>query len=175
MKTIFLVGYIGCGKSSLGRSLAQALGCQFVDLDDYIEQQEQTTIASLFSLRGEEAFRLLERAALEKLAMAQDTVVATGGGAACYADNIDLMNRQGISIYLRVSAQELQHRLSVPKHQAKRPLISQLPADELLSHIQTMLQQREPYYLKSQYIVDCTAAPKAENLQNILNTLLVAK
>ncbi|MBO5719000.1 MAG: AAA family ATPase, partial [Bacteroidales bacterium] len=79
MKTIFLVGYMGCGKSSLGRALAEQLGCEFIDLDNYIEQQAQQTIPSLFETRGEEAFRLLERSCLAEMAGRQNVVVATGG------------------------------------------------------------------------------------------------
>lgn len=171
MKTIFLVGYMGCGKSSLGCALAEHLGCGFIDLDDYIEQQTQQTIPSLFETRGEEAFRLLERGCLAELAGRQNIVVATGGGAACYSDNISLMNREGITIYLKVEPSELMRRLSVPKHQAKRPLISALSPDELRVKITSMLSLREPYYSQARFTVLCDDAPKQQTLQKIIQAL----
>lgn len=171
MKTIFLVGYMACGKSSLGRALAQHLQCDFIDLDDYIEQQTQQTIPSLFETRGEEAFRLLEREALQHLAGRQNLVVATGGGAACYADNMSLINRDGISVYLRVLPDELLRRLSVPHHQAKRPLISDLSPEALRDKIISMLSLREPYYLQAQHLILCDNSPKEEHLAKLIKVI----
>lgn len=171
MKTIFLVGYMACGKSSLGRALAEQLGCEFIDLDDYIEQQSQQTIPSLFETRGEEAFRLLERRCLAEMAGRQNVVVATGGGAACYSDNISLMNREGITIYLQVDAEELTRRLSVPNHQAKRPLIKDLSREALREKISSMLSLREPYYLQAQLIITCDDASKEDHLKKILKAI----
>ena len=171
MKTIFLVGYMASGKSSLGRALAEQLGCEFIDLDQYIEQQEKTTIPSLFETRGEKAFRLLERQAIIDLAGRQNVVVATGGGAACYSDNMTLMNGAGITIYLKVEPEELWRRLSQPEAQASRPLISALSREALREKIASMLSLREPYYLQAQLIVPCDNAPKEESLQKILHSL----
>ncbi len=91
---IFLIGYMGSGKSTLGRRLAKHLNLQFVDMDHYIEERNYKTIPQIFAEEGEAEFRKKERKALEELSEFTNIIIATGGGAPCFFDNIDIMNRR---------------------------------------------------------------------------------
>lgn len=91
---IYLIGYMGCGKSTLGRRLAQHTGLQFIDMDHYIEMRNYKTVPQIFAEEGEDVFRQKERNALEELAEFTDTIVATGGGAPCFFNNMELMNQR---------------------------------------------------------------------------------
>src|SRR5680860_1043366 len=100
---IYLIGYMGCGKSTLGRRLSNYLGLQFVDMDHYIEERNCKTIPQIFKEEGEVEFRKKERKALEELSEFTDIVIATGGGAPCFFDNVELMNKSGHTVYLNLS------------------------------------------------------------------------
>ena len=101
---LFLIGYMGCGKSSIGRPLAKRLGLKFVDMDTEIERRCGVSVQQFFADRGEEAFRRLERELLRELTSAEDTVVATGGGVPCFFDNMELMNGSGVTVYVKLAA-----------------------------------------------------------------------
>jgi len=152
MIRIFLVGYMGSGKSAMGRLLARKKGLNFIDLDTYIEGKYHRTIAEIFAQEGEESFRIKEQFCLHEVAAFENVVIATGGGAPCFFDNMDLMNAQGDTIYLRLTAQHLVRRLSSSKP-GVRPLISNKETTELLQYITGMLEIREPFYLKAKYII----------------------
>ena len=155
MRPIFLVGYMGSGKSTVGKMLSSRLGYQLIDIDTFIENRFHKTIAQLFAERGENGFRDLEHLLLEEVCGFEDTVIATGGGAACFHDNMDLMNRSGLTVYLRVPVNILVERL---KHgRSQRPLVSQKSDEELLSFIEGMLQTCDPFYSQAQMIVDSKA------------------
>ena len=100
MKTTFLIGYMGSGKTTLGRAVAARTGIRFIDLDDYIEEREGCSIREIFASRGEDAFRAIERDALQEVSRMADTLVACGGGTPCFGDNMDLLNRCGLTVYL---------------------------------------------------------------------------
>ena len=100
MKTTFLIGYMGSGKTTLGRAVAARTGIRFIDLDDYIEEREGCSIKEIFASRGEDAFRAIERDALQEVSRMADTLVACGGGTPCFGDNMDLLNRCGLTVYL---------------------------------------------------------------------------
>ncbi len=155
MRPIFLVGYMGSGKSTVGKMLSARLGFRLVDLDVFIESRFHKTIAQLFDEKGETGFRNIEHALLQEVCSFEDTVVATGGGAACFHDNISLMNESGLTVYLRVPVDILAERL---KHgRSQRPLVSQKPDEELHSFIEKMLRIRDPFYSQAQMIVDSKA------------------
>ncbi len=146
---IYLIGYMGCGKSTLGRRLANHLGVQFVDMDHYIEERNCKTIPQIFEEEGEAEFRKKERKALEELSEFTDIVIATGGGAPCFFDNIDLMNRTGKTIYLNIDPTILADRLLHSK--TERPLIKGKSRDELVAFIDDTLKKRNEFYMQAKY------------------------
>jgi shikimate kinase len=146
---IYLIGYMGCGKSTLGKRLSKHLGLQFIDMDHYIEKRNCKTVPQLFEEFGEEGFRQRERKALEELAEFTDIVIATGGGAPCFFDNIDLMNRTGKTIYLNIHPKILATRLL--KSKTERPLIKGKSREELIEFIDETLRRRNEFYKQAKY------------------------
>lgn len=146
---IYLIGYMGCGKSTLGRRLAKHLGLQFIDMDHYIEERNCKSIPKIFAEDGEAEFRKKERHALEELAEFTDIVIATGGGAPCFFDNIDLMNKTGKTIYLNIHPNILADRLL--KSKTERPLIKGKSREELIEFIDETLLKRNEFYLQANY------------------------
>jgi shikimate kinase len=146
---IYLIGYMGCGKSTLGKKLSKHLGLQFIDMDHYIEKRNCKTVPQLFEEFGEEGFRERERKALEELSEFTDVVIATGGGAPCFFDNIDLMNRTGKTIYLNIHPKILASRLLESK--TERPLIKGKSREELIEFIDETLRKRNEFYKQAKY------------------------
>ena len=146
---IYLIGYMGCGKSTLGRRLANHLGGQFGDMDHYIEERNCKTIPQIFEEEGEAEFRKKERKALEELSEFTDIVIATGGGAPCFFDNIDLMNRTGKTIYLNIDPTILADRLLHSK--TERPLIKGKSRDERVAFCDDTLKKRNEFYMQAKY------------------------
>ena len=161
MKTIFLVGYMCCGKTTLGRELARVLGVPFLDLDEMIEEAAGMPATAIFAHLGEPHFRQLEREALMQAAHSV-AVVACGGGTPCYGDNMPLMNRQGVTVWLTTSAEVIAARLRLPEHKRKRPTIAPLADDEILPHVIEALEPRSPYYSQAQVLFDATDIETAE-------------
>lgn len=141
---LFLIGFMGSGKSYLGEQLAKRLRCPFFDLDRIIEEGEGNTVANIFAASGEAGFRLLERAYLHKLAYQTPAVVATGGGTPCFFDNMDWMNAQGVTVYLETPLALLLERLRGQR--AARPLLAGLDDAKLSDHIESLLAKRTIYY-----------------------------
>lgn len=155
---IFLVGFMGCGKSYIGKKLAQMLGFQFVDVDSVIENTEvlpesmgKVTIAKIFDLKGEPYFRQLESDRLRGLDKWNDIVIATGGGAACFHHNMQWMNEHGITVYLKTPPELLAARLK--SEAAHRPILQDKTGEELLTFIEEKLAAREVFYKQAQIIV----------------------
>jgi shikimate kinase len=146
---IYLTGYMGSGKSTLGRKLASHAGLQFVDMDHYIENRNCKTVPQIFAEEGESGFREKERKALEELSEFTDVVVATGGGAPCFFDNMDLMNDTGITIFLNINPKILATRLLQSK--TERPLIKGKSKVELVQFIGETLEKRKEFYSKAKY------------------------
>ncbi|MBC7744181.1 MAG: shikimate kinase [Flavobacterium sp.] len=151
---IFLVGFMGSGKSSLGRKLAHYINYHFLDLDKLIEAKVQMTIAEYFALYGEGSFRQLEKDVLQSSEYGVNTIIATGGGSPCYFDNINWMNQQGKTVYLSMKAASLADRLINSKRE--RPLIQGFNHEELVNYIKTKLEGREVYYRQAQFMVSGT-------------------
>jgi len=148
---IFLTGYMGSGKSTAGKKLATKLNFEFIDLDKFIESECGQTISEIFDTKGENEFRALEHNALKKLITRDNVVIACGGGTPCYYGNMELMNNNGITIYLKMSADTLASRLVNAK--GKRPLLENKTEAELKEYITEHLEKREDIYHQAQYIV----------------------
>lgn len=161
MKTIFLIGYMCCGKTTLGRVLAELLEMDFYDLDDLIEEHAEMRIAEIFEQYGEVKFRQMEREALHEVA-GTSAVVACGGGTPCYGDNMALMNRFGITVWLTTSPEVIAARLALPEHKLHRPTIAPLADDMILPYVVEALERRTPYYAQAQLEFDATAIETAE-------------
>jgi len=141
---IYLIGFMGSGKTSVGKRLSARLDFAFVDTDELFSKIHNCSITDYFNLHTEEKFREEERKILHQMQEMENTVIAVGGGTPCYYDNMDWMLSQGECIYLKMSPQALFHRLK--NSRSERPL---LQSDNLLEQIQTLLSQREPYYQKA--------------------------
>lgn len=148
---IFLIGYMGCGKSTIGRTLASALKLTFIDLDTFLEKRYFRTIPQIFAEEGEAGFRLKERKILEEVSAFDDVIVATGGGVPCFFDNMDLMNNSGFCVFLDVDTDSLVNRLIHAK--TERPLIKGKSPDELHGFVDEMMQKRRPFYEKARFIL----------------------
>lgn len=155
---ISLVGFMGCGKSTVARRLAELSGWEFVDLDRRVcEMAGASDVAEIFATRGEEEFRRLEREAIENLAFAGNAVVATGGGAPCVGDNMERLMALGTTVYLKMSPLALRDRLLHVR--VVRPKIAGKNPEELLDYVTTLLAEREPYYSRARVVVDCDGIP----------------
>ena len=152
IKRIFLVGFMGSGKSTLGRCLKTEMAWQFVDLDEYFETVYQTGITQYFADCGEDAFRKAERTMLKQVIGMEKVIIATGGGTPCYFDNMALMNTHGLSIYIKLSVDTLVERLCGARQ--VRPLIAGKSREELKPYIAAKLAEREPFYNRAKVIVD---------------------
>lgn len=142
---------MGCGKSTLGKQLAQRLKLDFQDLDRYIEQIDSSSITELFRRYGEHIFRKKERHRLAELCNQDDIVIAVGGGTPCFKNNMELMNHYGKTIFINPPVHFLFQRLK--NRTAHRPLLANKTEDELLEFIQNMHAQRLPYYQKARYTI----------------------
>jgi len=145
---IYLIGFMGSGKSTIGRNLANKLGWSFVDIDRKIEATTGKTIAEIFSAYGEEWFRNVESEVLRSVASLSDTVISTGGGAPCHGDNMDYMIETGLTIYLKMSAEQLKRRLA--NSSGERPLLKGLTGEKLLEYIRNKLAEREKWYCRAE-------------------------
>lgn len=162
MKRIILIGYMGAGKTTVGRTLARELGLEFYDLDWYVENRFRLRIPEIFAQRGEAGFREIERKMLHEVAEFEDIVLSCGGGTPCFFDNIDFLNAHGETIYLKATPQVLQTHLRMGK--SKRPLIDGKSPDELEQYIRESLAQREPFYTQAKHIVPIDVLETKENV-----------
>ena len=137
MTRIIIIGYMGAGKTTVGKALARELGLQFYDLDWYIEARMHKTVPQLFAERGEQGFRQVERAMLHEAAEFEDVVLSCGGGTPCFFDNIDYMNSRGPVVYLKATPEVLHSHLMMGK--TERPLIKGKTGDELTGFIARQL------------------------------------
>lgn len=150
---IFLLGFMGSGKTTLANKLANKLNISFFDLDKEIEKEAQLSVVELFEKHGEDYFREAEKTTLKKTIKNNDSfVMAVGGGTPCYSDNMKLMNTSGTTIYLKYDAEILALRLISVK--SERPLIKDLNEAELIVFVKNKLSERERYYNQSKFVLE---------------------
>ncbi len=153
MTRIYFTGYMGAGKTTLGKAFARQLGLSFIDLDWYIEERYHKSVGELFAERGESGFRELEKAMLHEVGEIEDVVISTGGGAPCFFDNMEFMNQSGTTVFLDVHPDVLFRRLRVAKQQ--RPILQGKSDEELKDFIVQALTKRASFYTQAQYIFSC--------------------
>lgn len=151
-RKIFLIGFMGSGKSTTGRKLAARLRWSFVDLDDRIEERAGMKIPEIFSEKGEAWFREMESSVLQDLAHNTDLVVSTGGGAPCHDDNMDFMLRSGLTVYLKLTPEQLKNRLKNSK--TERPLLKNINEPDFTDYISRKLREREKWYSRAAITID---------------------
>jgi shikimate kinase len=152
---IYLAGFMGCGKSTIGPILANTLGYDFIDLDRQIEQTEQKSISEIFSEKGEKYFRALERTVLMEASALSHAVISLGGGTMTVPGNLDVILATGLVVYLKITPEQLFHRL---RHRSDRPLLKTpdgepLNDDELRARIKVLYEAREPLYERAHIII----------------------
>ena len=167
-KQIYLIGYMGCGKSTLGVALAKSLGWSFEDLDKTFETKHHCLIADYFKEFGEDGFRVAEREVLKESMQRESVVYATGGGMPCFFDNMELINQSGLSIYLKLPAEALVKRLTGGKQH--RPLIADKSDSEMLEFISQKLKEREPFYSQAQLIVEDSGLLTVSGYVNLIKS-----
>ena len=166
---IFLVGFMGAGKSVIGRRLAKSLNLSFYDLDEEIESHYKMSVSAIFQKYDEACFRKLETSVLESFPNKDNFVLSCGGGTPCFSENMAFMNSIGTTIYIKLSADELLERISSSYH--KRPLTEGKSDEELASYVDAMLKKREPFYSMAKITVDASGTDKETLVEKILLVL----
>jgi shikimate kinase len=166
---IFLVGFMGAGKSVVGRRLAKSLNLSFYDLDEEIESHYKMSVSAIFQKYDETCFRKLETSVLESFSSKDDFVLSCGGGTPCFGENMALMNSIGTTIYIKLPTDELVGRISSSYH--KRPLTDGKSDEDLASYVDAMLKKREPFYSMAKITVDASGTDKETLVEKILLVL----
>lgn len=151
---IYLIGYMGCGKSTIGRKIARFAHLDFADTDTLVERSEGSAVADIITYQGEEYFRGVEQRVLEATASEDDIIVSTGGGLPIWGNNMERIGQLGLSVYLRRSPQNIISRLS-PYGRQKRPKFRGLNDEQLLAFMTTHMAEREPVYSRADIVIDC--------------------
>ena len=150
MIRVFLMGFMGAGKTTLGKALAKDLGVSFIDLDQYIERRYMKTVSQIFAIKGEQGFREIESRLLREAGEFDDVIVSCGGSTPLIGDNMDYMLAQGKTVYLKCDNDTLLRRLKAAS--ATRPLIAGKTDPELAAFIESETKRREPGYLRAEFI-----------------------
>lgn len=163
MIRIILIGYMGAGKTTVGKALAADLGVIFYDLDWFITTRYRRSVPEIFAERGEEGFRELEHRMLHEAAEFENIVLSCGGGTPCFFDNMKYMNSLAETIYLKATPDVLAMHLRMGK--GKRPLLEGKSPEDLEAYIQEMLLKREPYYTQAKHTLDVSLLDTAVKVQ----------
>lgn len=165
---IFLVGYTGCGKTSLGRKVAKRLGVRFIDTDAAIEERENASVSDIFRYEGEEYFRKAERLLLDDIANEDiAAIISTGGGMPVWGGNAERLNESGTTVYIRRTAEQIAGRLT-PYGRAKRPRLRGLDDGQLVEFMERDIAMREPCYAKAQITLDGSAHSDEELIEELI-------
>ena len=166
---IILIGYMGAGKTTIGKALARKTGLEFFDLDWYVENRYRMKIPQIFAEKGEAGFRELERNMLHEVTEFEDVVISCGGGTPCFFDNIDYMNSLAQTVYLKADPEVLRTHLLMAKSQ--RPLIQGKTPDELRDYIKETLAIREPFYQKATHTIQIEVLERKELINQYVNQI----
>ena len=169
MRRIILVGYMGSGKTTVGKALSKETGMMFYDLDWYIESRMRKSVSQIFAERGEEGFRKIEYNMLHEVAEFEDVIISCGGGTPCFFDNMDYLNQQGDVIYLKATPETLYKHLLMAK--IERPLLKGKSAEELIAYITEHLKERSPFYEKARHILDVNVLDEYDKIQDSVASL----
>ena len=169
MKSIIIIGYMGAGKTTVGKALAKELGVMFYDLDWYIESRMRKTVKQIFDEVGEEGFRQIEHNMLHEVAEFENVVVSCGGGTPCFFDNMEYMNQSGNTIYLKATPETLYAHLKMGK--GVRPLLLNKTPEEVEKFIVEQLAHREQFYQKAQYIFNVDLLDNFEKINDTVKEL----
>ena len=163
MRRIILIGYMGSGKTTVGKALSKETGMMFYDLDWYIESRMRKTVAQIFAEKGEEGFRKIEHNMLHEVAEFENVIISCGGGTPCFFDNIDYINQQGEVVYLKATPEVLYRHLLMGK--VERPLIKNKTPEELIAYITEQVAKREEFYNKARYTLDVSLMDNYEKIK----------
>ncbi|MDD5291801.1 MAG: shikimate kinase [Candidatus Omnitrophica bacterium] len=165
MKNIYIVGFMGTGKTSTGKELAARLKRGFLDLDGIIEEKEKMPIAQIFGQKGESYFRKLEKDLIKDVSSKEDLVVSCGGGAVAEADNLASLKKSGVIICLKADADTILKRT---KGNLLRPLLN---VDNPRERINELLKNREPFYSQSDHFLDTTGLSIGQTVDKIIEII----
>ncbi len=163
MIRVILIGFMGAGKTTVGKALGKALGVTFYDLDWYIETRMRKTVKQIFDEQGEEGFRKMEHNMLHEVAEFENVVISCGGGTPCFYDNMDYLNQQGDTVYLKASPEVLYKHLKMAK--GVRPLLLNKTPEEVQVYIREELNRREQFYGKAKHILDIDVMDSLDKIQ----------
>ena len=169
MKRIVLIGYMGSGKTTVGKALGKEIGLPFYDLDWYIESRMRKKVSQIFAERGEEGFRVIERNMLHEVAEFEDVVISCGGGTPCFFDNMDYLNSQAQVVYLRCEPEVLRKHLLMGK--GDRPLLKGKTPEELTDYIREQVEYREQFYTKARYTLDVSLMDNYDKIKITIEKL----
>jgi shikimate kinase len=164
---IFLIGFMGSGKTHWGKLWAEKKQVNFFDLDEQIEKTIGELVADIFEKKGEDYFREMEKLVLRKFEARNNFILACGGGTPCFFDNLQWMNDTGVTVYLKTTPSEILERVITEINE--RPLLKKVNPSELLFFIEQKLKEREPFYTQAKYILD-THSLNIRSLSEALNT-----
>jgi shikimate kinase len=169
MKRIFLVGFMGAGKTTLGKALAQRLNLSYIDTDFYIENRYRKKVSAIFAAEGEKQFRHIEHRMISEIAEFEDIVVSTGGGLPCFYDNMHIMNQAGLTVFVDVSVNELAARLE--NSITVRPVLQGRSGVELRSFIAEKLNERSLFYKQAKICFDANVMKTEWDLNTLTDDL----
>lgn len=169
MRRIIILGYMGAGKTTVGKALAKETGMSFYDLDWYIEGRMHKTVSQIFAERGEDGFRQIEHNLLHEVAEFEDVIISCGGGTPCFFDNMQYMNAQGDTVYLKASPEVLYAHLQMGR--VRRPLLENKSEEEMRAFIQEQLVRREPYYTQARHVLDVNLLDNYDKIKSSVASL----
>jgi len=169
MVRVILIGFMGAGKTTVGKALGKALGVTFYDLDWYIETRMRKTVKQIFDEQGEEGFRKIEYNMLHEVAEFENVVISCGGGTPCFYDNMDYLNQQGDTIYLKASPDVLYKHLKMAR--GVRPLLLNKTPEEVQVYIREELSRREQFYGKAKHILDIDVMDSLDKVQHCIEEI----